>query len=245
MKGVVLAGGRGQRLRALTHGANKHLLPVAGSPMIDHPIRTLIDAGITDILVVTGAEHERAMGEHLRSTPLADRCSLSLAPQPTPDGIAGALACAETFAAGEPVCVILGDNLLQRPPTTAINAFAADPIGAMIFLTIADDPERFAIATFEGDNPANPITDITEKPANPASNAAVIGLYLYDAEVFDTCRSLTPSPRAELEITDVNRAYLRRAALRGAFIDGWWIDAGTPESLARAQSFLAGPERPA
>lgn len=242
MKGVVLAGGLGQRLSALTGGANKHLLPVAGRPMIDHPIATLIDAGLSDILVVTGAQHADAIRQHLSVTPLANQAKLSLALQKEANGIAGALACAESFAAGEPVCVILGDNILQRTPARAIATFADDPAGAQIFLTRTDEPSRFAIATFEGEDPSRPITGITEKPASPASDAAVIGLYLYDHRVFNIIRSLAPSSRGELEITDVNNAYLNDGQLRHEFIEGWWIDAGTPESLARAQSLLAQQE---
>ncbi len=243
MKGVVLAGGRAQRLRALTHGANKHLLPIGGRPMIDHPISTLIDAGITDILVVTAGAHADAMRDYLRATPLAQRAALSLAEQANPAGIADALACAESFAAGGPLCVILGDNLLERSILPIADRFRADPTGAAILLTETDEPERFAVTRFRGDDPAGALTDIIEKPTNPPSRMCVIGVYFYDNQVFDICHDLRPSGRGELEITGVNREYLRRGSLRHELLEGWWIDAGTPESLEQAHRLLTGADR--
>ena len=236
--GVILAGGRGTRLGARTQATNKHLLHIAGRPMIDHAINTLTDAGLSDIAVVTGAEHADAMRERLAATPLATRARLRLATQPTPAGVADALLCAEPLVHDGPLCVLLADNLFEHSIRPHADAFAADPRGAMILLAETTTPQRFAIATFEDADRDRPIADITEKPTNPTSNAAVVGAYFYDTRVFDIARAQTPSPRAELEITDVNLAYLRDNALRHAFIDGWWIDAGAPESLRLAEQRL-------
>jgi len=245
MRGVVLAGGRGERMRAQTAGSNKHLLPVGGRAMIDYPIGALIDAGITDILVVTGAEHAEAMRQHLRTTPLAELAELSLAEQAGPAGIADALALAEAFAAGGPICVILGDNIFETSMAPTAARFRADPTGSLLLLTESDEPERFACVRFEQDDPAGAITEIIEKPDGAPASMIVTGIYFYDGSVFDICRAQAPSARGELEITDVNNAFVRRGQLRHERLDGWWVDAGTPESLERAERLLATREPPA
>lgn len=244
MKGVLLAGGRGSRLSALSAGGNKHLVPLAGRAMIDYAIDALLDAGLTDITVVTGDEDAQAMRHHLDQLPLPAHVTIHLARQPSPAGVADALLRAEPFVQGHPLCVLLADNLLEHSIRPHAEAFARHPRGAMVLLADTDQPQRFAIASFQDADRDRPIAGITEKPTNPTSNAAVIGLYFYDAHAFDLARDLSPSPRNELEITDLNRAYLRRGELRHAFIDGWWIDAGAPESFHRAEERLTrNPQR--
>ena len=243
MRGVVLAGGRGTRLRDRTGGANKHLLPLGGRAMIEYPIDALLGCGIDDITIVTSPEHEHDLRAHLERRSPTPGASFQIAIQRSPAGIADALGCAEAFTAGEAVCVILGDNVLERPIRAHAEAFAQRPVGAKVLLCETDEPERFAIASFEGADPGAPIREITEKPASARGSAAVIGVYFYEAGVYDVARSLEPSARGELEITDVNRAYLSRGELAHAFIDGWWVDAGTPEGLTRAESLLRRRER--
>lgn len=231
IKGVILAGGLGTRLHPLTVRANKHLLPVGGRPMIAYPIRRMVEAGIDELCIVTNERHlgdfEQALGDgaafgvrHLR-----------LAAQPREAaGVADALAQAEPFAEGHRVCVMLGDNLIEQSIAAVAGRFAAQPSGARVLLKAVDDPHRFGIARLAADR----IVDIIEKPQVPPSNLAVVGIYFYDADVFDICRTVRPSTRGELEITDVNRVYCRRGDLEHEMLDGWWCDVGTPEALRHA-----------
>ena len=235
MKGVVLAGGLGTRLDPMTRVTNKHLLPVYDRPMIFYPIRTLVDAGIGEILLVTGGGNA---GDFLRLLGNGHEFGLKhlhYTYQPGEGGIAEALGLAEDFADGEPVCVILGDNLLQNSIRPAVERYERRGTGATILLKEVPDPERFGVPKLEGGR----IVAIEEKPAVPASRFAVIGVYLYDAHVFEIIKGLTPSERGELEITDVNNRYLARGELAHEVIDGWWTDAGTVESLHRAAMLVA------
>jgi glucose-1-phosphate thymidylyltransferase len=235
MKGVILAGGLGTRLLPMTRVTNKHLLPVFDRPMIYYPIQQLVHAGIKDILVVTGGDSAGDFLKLLRNGHDFGLQHLRYAYQDGEGGIAEALGMAKFFAAGEPLAVVLGDNIFQRPLAPAIASFAANPTGAMILLKEVDDPERFGVATVEGDR----VVEIVEKPESPASRLAVTGCYLYDSRVFDVIRTLSPSGRGELEITDVNNRYIEWGAMRHFAIDGWWTDAGTVASLHRAASLVA------
>jgi glucose-1-phosphate thymidylyltransferase len=239
MKGVVLAGGLGTRLHPMTRVTNKHLLPVYDRPMIFYPLQTLVEAGISEILLVTGGSDA---GDFLRL--LGDGREFGLRHlhytyQRGEGGIAEALGLAEDFADGAPVCVILGDNLLQRSIRPAVERFERRGRGATILLKDVPDPERFGVPTFDGER----IVAIEEKPRVPGSRFAVIGVYLYDARVFEIIRGLAPSARGELEITDVNNRYLAWGELSHEVIDGWWTDAGTVESLYRATALVAEERR--
>ena len=240
MKGIVLAGGTGSRLFPLTKITNKHLLPIFDKPMIYYPIQTLVEAGIKDILLVTGG---RNSGDFLRL--LANGKEFGLAHlnytyQEGEGGIADALALAEHFADGEKICVILGDNIIEGSIREAVTAFERQERGARILLKQVQDAERFGVAEMEGDR----IVGIEEKPARPKSNHAVIGIYMYDGTVFDKVKTLVPSGRGELEITDVNNAYIREGSMTYSFVDGWWTDAGTFESLLRATNLVAQSSTP-
>ena len=235
MKGVVLAGGTGSRLYPLTRVTNKHLLPVYDRPMIYYPIQTLVDAGIKDILLVTGGQNA---GEFLRL--LGNGKSFGLQHinytyQEGEGGIADALRLAEHFADGQPICVVLGDNLIETNIIEARREFEQQGGGARIILKEVPDPERFGVPAFEGGR----IVQIEEKPNAPKSKYAVIGIYLYDGTVFDRIRKLKPSGRGEFEITDVNNQYLAGGSLCYSVLDGWWTDAGTFESLLRANNLVA------
>jgi glucose-1-phosphate thymidylyltransferase len=235
VKGVVLAGGLGTRLLPLTKVTNKHLLPVYDRPMVYYPIQTLVAAGIREILLVTGGG---SAGDFLRLLGNGREFGLRrmhYAYQEGEGGIAEALALAESFADGAPVCVVLGDNVIERDVNAAVAEFDADPTGAMLLLKEVEDPERFGVARFEGDR----LVEIVEKPARPPSRMAVTGIYLYDAEVFRIIPTLARSARGELEITDVNNHYLRRGRLRWRRLEGWWTDAGTFPSLLRANRLVA------
>ncbi|HZU25803.1 MAG TPA: sugar phosphate nucleotidyltransferase [Bryobacteraceae bacterium] len=235
MKGVVLAGGTGSRLFPLTKITNKHLLPVYDKPMIYYPIQTLVDAGIRDILVVTGG---RNAGDFLRLLANGREFGLKhldFTYQEGEGGIAEALGLAEHFADGQKICVILGDNIIEGSIRAAVDAFRAQPSGAKILLKKVTDAERFGVAEIEGSR----IVGIEEKPKHPKSDYAVIGIYMYDETVFDKVRTLVPSHRGELEITDVNNAYIREGSMTFAHLDGWWTDAGTFESLLRASNLVA------
>jgi glucose-1-phosphate thymidylyltransferase len=234
MRGVILAGGLGTRLRPLTTITNKHLLPVYDRPMIYYPIQTLVNAGIRDILIVTGGNNSgdflrllgngRAFGlEHLNYTY-----------QEGEGGIADALRLARYFASGEKLAVVLGDNLIEGNVRAAAAAFRRQPRGARILVKEVGDPHRFGCPVFEGDR----IVRIEEKPAQPKSRFAVTGIYFYDPDVFQIIETLKPSARGELEITDVNNAYLDRGTLEWDVLDGWWTDAGTIESLFRANTLV-------
>ena len=235
MKGVILAGGLGTRLLPMTRVTNKHLLPVYDRPMIYYPLQQLVHAGIRDILVVTGGDHAGDFLKLLRNGHDFGLEHLRYGYQEGEGGIAEALGLAEHFAAGEPLVVVLGDNIFQDPLADAIGRYREDPTGAMILLKEVDRPERFGIARLEGDR----VAEIVEKPAEPATRLAVTGFYLYDDRVFDVIRSLQPSARGELEITDVNNRYVEWGAMRHHLLSGWWTDAGTVDSLHRAGSLVA------
>ena len=235
MKGVVLAGGLGTRLRPLTSVTNKHLLPVYNQPMIYYPIQTLVNAGITDIMVVTGGN---SAGDFLRLLGNGKAFGLkrmNYAYQEGEGGIADALSLVEHFAAEEPVCVVLGDNIIEGNILSAVNAYDKQGGGAKIILKKVPDPQRFGVPRLDG----NKVLRIDEKPDTPQSDYAVIGIYMYDGKVYDIIRSLIPSGRGELEITDVNNAYIARNQMTWEELDGWWTDAGTFESLLHASKLVA------
>jgi glucose-1-phosphate thymidylyltransferase len=236
MKGIVLAGGTGSRLFPLTKITNKHLLPVYDKPMIFYPIQTLVDAGIRDIMVVTGG---KIAGDFLRLLGNGKEFGLShinYTYQEGEGGIAEALSLAEHFADGQKICVVLGDNIIEKNIRHAVEEFDRGEDGAMILLKQVEDAQRFGVAEIQGDR----IIGIEEKPKRPKSDYAVTGVYMYDATVFDKIKTLVPSDRNELEITDVNNAYIQEGKMRFAFLDGWWTDAGTFESLLRAANMVAG-----
>jgi len=235
MKGVILAGGLGTRLDPLTRITNKHLLPVFDRPMIHYPLQALINAGIRDILLVTGGNHAGDFLKLLGNGKDFGLQHLNYTYQEGEGGIAAALALAEHFAERQPVCVILGDNLIEWSFRDAATRFAAHGAGAQIMLKRVPDPERFGVPVFRGRR----IVEIQEKPARPRSRYAVTGIYMYDARVFDVIRTLKPSRRGELEITDVNNWYLRQGALRYEILRGWWTDAGTFDALHRAGNLVA------
>ena len=235
MKGVVLAGGLGTRLRPLTAVTNKHLLPVYNQPMIFYPIQTLVNAGIKDIMVVTGGS---SAGDFLRLMGNGKAFGLkhlNYTYQEGEGGIAEALSLVEHFAAAEPVCVVLGDNIIQGNIRSAVDAYRNQGGGAKIILKKVPDPQRFGVPRLNG----NRVVSIDEKPAKPQSDYAVIGVYMYDSDVYDIIRSLKPSGRGELEITDVNNAYIARDAMTWEELEGWWTDAGTFESLLHASNLVA------
>jgi glucose-1-phosphate thymidylyltransferase len=239
MKGVILAGGLGSRLRPLTLVTNKHLLPVYDKPMIYYPVQSLLNAGIDEVLIVTGGEHAGDFLKLLKNGKHLGVNHLEYTYQEGEGGIADALKLAEDFADGQKICVVLGDNIIEGNIRQAAGDFFTQSSGAKILLKEVDDPERFGVVRFESDGPGARIAEIVEKPSNPASNLAVIGIYFFDNDVFEICAGLTPSGRGELEITDVNNAYLRRGDLTHARLDGWWTDAGTFESLHRASCVVA------
>jgi glucose-1-phosphate thymidylyltransferase len=230
MKGVILAGGLGTRLHPLTKITNKHLLPVYDRPMIYYPLQTLINAGITDIMIVTGGSNA---GDFLRLLGNGKEFGLkhiNYTYQEGEGGIAQALSLAEYFADNEPICVILGDNLIEGNIVSAVKDFKEQKNGAKILLKEVPDPERFGVAEIvEGK-----LVGLEEKPRAPKSNLAVIGIYMYDNRVFDIVKTLKPSGRGELEITDVNNAYIETREMTWGMLEGWWTDAGTFESLLRA-----------
>ena len=239
MKGVVLAGGTGSRLFPLTKITNKHLLPIYDRPMIYYPIQCLLNAGIRDILIVTGGEHAGDFLKLLKNGKHLGVKHLEYAYQEGEGGIADALKLAEEFADGDKICVVLGDNIIEGNIKRASGAFFTQGSGGKVLLKEVPDPERFGVARFEGDPPRGKIAEILEKPKKPPSNYAVTGIYFYDADVFTICKTLKPSGRGELEITDVNNAYLARGDLTYEILDGWWTDAGTFESLHRASTYVA------
>ncbi|MEM9064001.1 MAG: sugar phosphate nucleotidyltransferase [Planctomycetota bacterium] len=236
MKGVILAGGLGTRLRPLTLVTNKHLLPVYDRPMIYYPIECLRNAGIDEVLIVTGGEHAGDFLKLLKNGQDTGLKRLAYAYQEGEGGIADALRLAEDFAEGSKICVILGDNIIEGNIRRAAGDFFSQPTGAKLLLKEVHDPQRFGVASLD-DN--GNITGIVEKPKDPPSNKAVTGIYFYDGSVFDMCNNLEPSARGELEITDVNNMYLERGDLSWTELDGWWTDAGTFESLHRAASYVA------
>jgi len=235
LKGVILAGGLGSRLRPLTKVTNKHLLPIYDKPMIYYPIETLVRAGIRDIMIVTGGN---SAGDFLRLLGNGSEFGLKdlhYTYQEGEGGIADALKLCEHFAAGERICVILGDNIIQDDITPFVKRFEDQDSGARLLLKQVEDPERFGVAELDGEQ----IVSIEEKPEKPKSSYAVTGIYMYDRRVFDFCRKLKPSKRNELEITDVNNAYIKAGDLHYDVLDGWWTDAGQFESLFHATQLVA------
>ncbi len=234
LRGVVLAGGTGSRLLPLTKVTNKHLLPIGQKPMIYYPIEKLISAGIEEVLIVTGVEH---MGDvvSLLGSGKGFGCRFTYKVQDEAGGIAQALALAENFAAAHAVAVILGDNIFQASLKSYADKFIAQERGARVLLKQVRDPRRFGVAELAGGK----VIGIEEKPEEPKSDYAVTGIYFYDAAVFEIVRTLKPSARGELEITHVNQAYIARNQLSYDIIEGWWSDAGTFESLNRANELVA------
>ena len=235
MRGVVLAGGLGTRLLPLTKVTNKHLLPVYDRPMIYYPIQTLANAGIREIMLVTGGN---SAGDFLRLLGNGKEFGLkrlNYTYQEGEGGIADALRLAEHFADGEAVCVMLGDNIIEGNIVAAADAFRKQQLGAKILLKEVKDPQRFGVPVLEGQR----VIRIEEKPANPRSSYAVTGMYFYDAMVFDIIKTLKPSGRGELEITDVNNAYIAAGTMTWDVLEGWWTDAGTIESLYHANQLVS------
>ncbi len=235
MKGVVLAGGLGTRLDPLTRITNKHLLPIYDKPMIYYPIETLVNAGIRDILIVTGGQNA---GDFLRLLGNGKEFGLkhiNYTYQEGEGGIAEALDLAEHFAEGEKICVVLGDNIIEGNIADAADAFRKQSRGARVLLKNVPDAQRFGVAEIRD----NRILGIEEKPKNPKSNYAVTGIYMYDPTVFEKIRTLEPSARGELEITDVNNLFIAEGTLTFSILEGWWTDAGTIDSLRRATNLVA------
>ena len=235
MKGVVLAGGLGTRMAPLTKITNKHLLPVYNKPMVYYPLECLVNAGIRDVLLVTGGNNA---GDFLRL--LGNGKELGLRDlrytyQEGEGGIADALRLAEEFADGEKIIVVLGDNLIEKNIRAGVANFFSQPRGARVYLKQVPDPQRFGVPVFEGDR----IARIEEKPREPKSDYAVTGIYMYDEQVFEFIHRLEPSARGELEITDVNNFYINQGTLEYEVLDGWWTDAGTFDSLLRATNLVA------
>lgn len=235
MKGVVLAGGLGSRLRPLTAVTNKHLLPVFDRPMIYYPIQTLVNAGITDIMIVTGGNSAGDFLRLLGNGKAFGLKHLNYTYQEGEGGIAAALSLVEHFAGDEAICVVLGDNIIQGNIRASADAYRQQGKGAKILLKKVSDPQRFGVPELDGER----VRKIEEKPSQPKSEYAVIGIYMYDARVFDIIRTLKPSGRNELEITDVNNAYIERGEMTWDELDGWWSDAGTFESLLYASNLVA------
>lgn len=235
MKGIILAGGLGTRLHPLTKITNKHLLPIYDKPMVYYPIQTLVNAGITDIMIVTGGNYA---GDFLRLLGNGKEFGLThihYAYQEGEGGIADALSLAGWFAEGEKICVVLGDNIIENNIVKAVRDFEKQDKGAKILLKEVPDPERFGVAEISDGE----LISIVEKPTVPKSNLAVIGIYLYDGRVFDFIKTIKPSDRGELEITDVNNAYLENGTMTWEMLHGWWTDAGTFESLLRASILVS------
>ena len=233
-KGIILAGGSGSRLYPLTKVTNKHLLPVGDKPMIYHSIHKLTQAGITDILVISGTDHLGSIVSLLGSG-AEFGCSLTYRVQDEAGGIAQALGIAESFVNGGRCIVILGDNIFEKPLSPFVSAFGAQPCGARLLLIEHENPHRFGVATL-GEN--QKLLTIVEKPKQPASNCIVTGIYAYDSAVFDYIRACTPSQRNELEITDVNNLYIQDGNCYYDILSGWWSDAGTFESLYHASQLI-------
>ena len=233
LKGVILAGGLGTRLHPLTKVTSKHLLPVGNEPMIFHSVKQLTTAGVTDILIVTNPQY---VGDFVNVLGNGKDfgCEFTYRVQEEAKGIAHALALAEGFATGGKIVVLLGDNIFEAPIHQAVSDFRTQQTGARVMLKQVDDPERYGVATLDG----NHIVAIEVKPKHPASDYAVVGVYFYDASVFDIIRTIEPSARGEYEITAVNNAYIRRAELEYTFVQGKWVDAGTFDSLTEAHQIL-------
>lgn len=235
MKGVILAGGLGSRLYPLTKITNKHLLPVHDKPMIYYPIQTLINAGIDDIMIVTGGNYAGHFLQLLGNGKEFGLKHINYTYQQGEGGIADALSLVEHFADDEPICVVLGDNIIENNIKQAADDFRQQGKGAKILLKKVHDPQRFGVPEIDGER----VVQIEEKPKNPKSDFAVIGIYFYDNTVFDIIRTLKPSDRGELEITDVNNHFINRNEMTWSELDGWWTDAGTFESLLYASNLVA------
>ena len=235
MKGVILAGGLGTRLHPLTKITNKHLLPVYDRPMIYYPIQALVNAGVDDIMIVTGGKKSGDFLSLLGNGSDFGLKHLNYTYQQGEGGIAEALGLCEHWAGKDSICVILGDNIIEKNIARAVADFARQARGAKIMLKEVDDPERFGVAELDGARVAR----IVEKPKEPKTNLAVIGIYLYDPRVFDIIKTLKPSDRGELEITDVNNWFIRDGSMTYEVLEGWWTDAGTFESLHKASALVA------
>ena len=236
MKGVILAGGLGTRLYPLTKITNKHLLPVYDRPMIYFPIQTLVNAGIDDIMIVTGGRKSGDFLSLLGNGKDFGLKHLNYTYQEGEGGIAEALGLAEHWAKGDSIAVVLGDNLIEKNIRAAVDGFRGLGRGARILLKEVDDPQRFGVASMQ----AGKVVEIVEKPSEPKTNLAVIGIYMYDNRVFDVIPTLEPSERGELEITDVNNWYIADGSMTYETLDGWWTDAGTFQSLHNASNLVAG-----
>ncbi len=234
LRGVVLAGGTGSRLRPLTKVTNKHLLPVGQKPMIYYPIEKLTGIGISEILIVTGVEH---MGDvvGLLGSGKEFGCKFTYKVQDEAGGIAQALSLADNFANGQSVAVILGDNIFEANLKSYADKFMEQKVGAKLLIKKVSDPQRFGVAEISGTR----VIGIEEKPKNPKSHYAVTGIYFYDGAVFDIIRTLKPSARGEYEVTDINNAYIDRGQLTYDILEGWWSDAGTFESLNKVNELVA------
>jgi len=236
LKGVILAGGLGKRLEPLTRITNKHLLPIYSKPMVYYPLETLVEAGIRDILLVTGGNNA---GDFLRLLGNGSEFGLkhiNYTYQKGEGGIAEALSLARHFADGGKIVVILGDNIIEKNIKEYVEKFRVQPKGAKVLLKKVEDPERFGVAEIEGDR----LISVVEKPENPKSNYIVTGIYMYDNQIFDIIKTLKPSGRGELEITDVNNAYIKQGQMSYDILEGWWTDAGTFDSLLLANNLVAG-----
>jgi len=233
MKGIILAGGTGSRLYPLTKVTNKHLLPVGQKPMIYYPIEKMLQAGITNILIVTGLEH---MGDmvNLLGSGKEFNCQFTYRVQDEAGGIAQALLLAEDFVGQDNCMVILGDNIFEDNISSFVNNFIGQKKGAKILLKEVPDPQRYGVAEIKDQH----IVQILEKPTQPKSNYAVTGIYMYDSNVFGLIRQLSPSARGEYEITDVNNIYIKQNSLTFDILKGYWTDAGTFDSLARASNLI-------
>ncbi len=239
MRGVILAGGLGKRLYPLTKISNKHLLPVYSKPMIYYPIQTLVDAGIKDILIVTGGNHA---GEFLRLLGNGQQFGLkhlNYTYQEGEGGIASALSLAKHFAGDEKIVVVLGDNIIEKDIKRAVSNFSKQPEGARILIKKVSDPQRFGVARIKDKK----IVTIEEKPKRPKSGYIVTGIYMYDNQVFNIIKTLKPSKRGELEITDVNNAYIKKKKLYYEILNGWWSDSGTFDSLLKANNLVAQKDK--
>jgi len=239
LKGIVLAGGLGTRLYPITKITNKHLMPVYDKPMVFYPIRTLVEAGVREILIVTGGNNAGDFLRILRNGEEFGLKQLSYRYQEGEGGIAAALSLAENFAAGSPICVILGDNIYENCLKKSAEEFTRLGKGARIHLKQVENPQRFGVPVMQDGR----IVKIEEKPKKPQTNYAVTGFYMYDASVFEIIKTLKPSGRGELEITDVNNAYIERNEMTWEVIEGWWSDAGTFDSLLRANILVASQHK--
>lgn len=233
IRGIVLAGGKGTRLGELTRVTNKHLLPVGPIPMVYHPLQKIVGAGIKDVLLVSGTDH---MGDfvELLGSGKDHKCSLTYRVQDEAGGIAQALGLAETFCAGNRSLVILGDNIFQSSVKPILSDADKQPNWAWVGLKKVPDPQRYGVAELKD----NRVVGIEEKPKKAKSDYAVIGVYIYPTDVFEVIRTLRPSGRGELEITDVNNHYLKNGRLGYTILDGYWTDAGTLDSLAHANQLV-------